>query len=221
MGVVPLSFVPDCSWSDVLSGVPQGSVLGPLLFVCYINDLPDVIHTTVKIFADDTKVFADVSKEGGIRELQEDVQRLEECAMKWQLTFNIDKCKVMHIGLKNPKNDYVMTRDSKEIKLESTILEKDLGVNVDDKLKFDRHTEIQVNKANKMLGMIRRSYTYLDIDSMNSLYKSLIRPLLEYGHNIAYPRYEEDCKLIEGVQRRQLRWCRNYINSHMLTGLKK
>ena len=61
----------------------------------------------------------------------------------------------MHIGLKNPKNDYVMVRNVKEIELESIILEKDLGVNVDNKLKFDRHTEIQVKKANKMLGMIK------------------------------------------------------------------
>eukprot|EP00794_Sanderia_malayensis_P011225 gene11225-12404_t len=175
----------ESTWSDVVSGVPQGSVLGPTLFVCYINDLPEVIHTTVKIFADDTKVFTDVSTEGGIIELQEDIQRLQDWAKKWQLTYNIDKCKVMHIGLKNPKNDYVMVRDGEEIKLESTVLEKDLGVNVDDKLKFDRHTEIQVNKANKMLGMIRRAYTYLDADSMNTLYKSIIRPLLEYGHVIA------------------------------------
>ena len=108
----------------------------------------------------------------------------------------------MHIGLKNPKNDYVMVRNVEEIELESIILEKDLGVNMDNKLKFDRHTEIQVNKANKMLGMIRRAYTYLDTDSMNTLYKSIIRPLLEYGHVIAYPRYEKDCKLIEGVQKR-------------------
>ncbi len=192
----------ESSWSDVLSGVPQGSVLGPLLFVCYINDLPGVIHTNVKIFADDTKLFADVSIEGNIKDVQEDIQRLDVWAKKWQLSYNIDKCKVMHIGVKNPKKYYVMTREGKEIKLESSILEKDLGVNVDEKLKFDRHTEIQVNKANKMLGMIRRSYTYLDKDSMNTLYKSLIRPLLEYGHVIAYPRYEKDCKLIEGVQRR-------------------
>ena len=73
--------------------------------------------------------------------------------------------------LKNPKNDYVMVRNVEEIELESIILEKDLGVNVDNKLKFDGHTEKQVNKANKMLGMIRRAYTYLDTDSMNTLYK--------------------------------------------------
>eukprot|EP00794_Sanderia_malayensis_P001825 gene1825-2049_t len=60
--------------SDVVLGVPQGSVLGSTLFVCYINDLPEVVHTTVKIFADDTKVFTDVSTEGGIIELQEDIQ---------------------------------------------------------------------------------------------------------------------------------------------------
>lgn len=80
--------------------------------------------------------------DGNIKEVQEDIQRLDVWAKKWQLSYNIDKCKVMHIGVKNPKKDYVMTREDKEIKLESSALEKDLGVNVDEKLKFDRHTKI-------------------------------------------------------------------------------
>eukprot|EP00794_Sanderia_malayensis_P019674 gene19674-21620_t len=75
-------------WADVLSGVPQGSVLGPVLFVCYINDLLDEIHTHVKLFADDTKVYADVSKSIKSQELQGDIARLDEWERKWQLAFN-------------------------------------------------------------------------------------------------------------------------------------
>ena len=82
----------ESDWAEVLSGVPQGSVLGPVLFICYINDLPEVIHTTVKMFADDTKVFADVSDASNITEIQEDINRLDEWAKKWQLTFNAGKC---------------------------------------------------------------------------------------------------------------------------------
>ena len=88
------------------------------------------------------------------------------------------------------------------IELEKTSIEKDLGVNVDNELKFSNHTEMQVNKGNKIIGLICRSFTYLDRNSMLTMYKTLVRPLLEYGHTIMYPRYEKDKKLIEGVQRR-------------------
>ena len=87
------------------------------------------------------------------------------------------------------------------IELEKTSIEKDLGVNVDNQLKFSNH-EMQVNKGNKILDLIRRSFTYLDRKSILTMYKTLVRPLLEYGHTIIYPRYEKDKKLIEGVQRR-------------------
>ena len=190
------------SWAEVLSGVPQGSVLGPLLFVVYINDLPEEISTMVRMFADDTKIFVDVSNEVNRDALQDDIMRLSKWAKKWQLSFNVKKCKVMHIGVKNPNHEYTMEHDGKDRVLEITQVERDLGVHVDHKLKFSTHTEIQTNKANKILGLIRRSFTQLEAKSMCMLYKSLIRPLLEYGHSITYPRYEKDKKLIEGVQRR-------------------
>ena len=81
-------------------------------------------------------------------------------------------------------------------------MESNLRVHVDHKLKFSTHTELQTNKANKILGLIRRSYTQLDPKSMCMLYKPQIRPILEYGHSITYPRFEKDKKLIEGVQHR-------------------
>jgi hypothetical protein len=192
----------ESSWADVLSGVPQGSVIGPLLFVIYINDLPEEVHTTVKIFADDTKLFTDISRDQMAQELQNDIHRLDKWAEKWQLKFNADKCKVMHIGQKNQQRSYDMKKRGEMIELEKTIMEKDLGVNIDNQLKFSNHIEMQVNKGNKLLGLIRRSFTYLDRNSMLTMYKTLVRPLIEYGHAIIYPRYEKDKKLIEGVQRR-------------------
>ena len=108
----------------------------------------------------------------------------------------------MHIGGNNPRQDYTIEHDEIDSILEKTEVERDLGVHVDQKLKFSTHTEIQTNKANKILRLIRCSYTQLDPKSMCMLYKSLTRPLLEYGHSITYPRYEKDKKLIEGVQHR-------------------
>ena len=192
----------ESKWADVLSGVPQGSVLGPVLFVCYINDLPDEIHTNVKLFADDTKIYADVSKKNGSEELQEDITRLDEWASKWQLSFNSSKCKVMHIGNKNPQKSYNMRQDSKTVEIEKTEMEKDIGVHVDNDLKFDKHVEIQCGKANKILGMIRRAFTYIDTNSMKHLYTALIRPILEYGHAVTYPRFKKSEILLENVQHR-------------------
>ena len=81
----------ESTWADVLSGVPRGSVIGPLLFVIYLNDLPGEVHSTVKIFADDTTIFTDTSRDEMAHELQEDIHRLDKWAEKWQLTFNADK----------------------------------------------------------------------------------------------------------------------------------
>ena len=88
----------ESKWADVLSGVPQGSVLGPVLFICYINDLPEEVNTTVKLFADDTKLYTKVSEEEGVQDLQDDINSLDRWAREWQLSFNSSKCKVMHIG---------------------------------------------------------------------------------------------------------------------------
>eukprot|EP00794_Sanderia_malayensis_P001171 gene1171-540_t len=137
------------------------------------------------------QVYADVSKSIKSQELQGDITRLDEWARKWQLAFNSSKCKVMHMGNKNPQQSYYMEVDSKTVKLEKTKLEKDIGVHVDNKLKFDRHVEIQCNKANQILGLIRRAFTFIDLDSMKKLYTSLIRPILEYGHAQKYNTHNQ------------------------------
>ena len=114
-----------CSdWAPVSSGVPQGSVLGPLLFVIYINDLPDMTESAIKIFADDTKIY----QEAGQRDrLQADLDRALMWSEKWQLPFNEDKCHVLHIGSSNPLQSYSMRGKY----LEEPEIEKDLGVLVD------------------------------------------------------------------------------------------
>lgn len=187
------------SWKEVLSGVPQGSVIGPILFILFVNDMPDVVHGFIQLFADDAKIFAEMSSVDDQKELQADLDHLQDWALKWQMVFNASKCKVMHLGSKNPRLDYVMDNNTT---LDTISEEKDLGVIVDDALKFDRHTESQVNKANKVLGLIRRSYENLDMDSFKLLYKSLVRSHLEYCNAVTYPQLEKQAKLLEGVQRR-------------------
>ncbi len=85
-------------WANITSGIPQGRVLGPTLFVLFINDLPDVVTSTVQIFTDDTKICRTVNDIGDRILLQEDLNRLHQWSTKWQLKFNAKKCKVMHLG---------------------------------------------------------------------------------------------------------------------------
>ena len=97
----------------------------------------------------------------------------------------------MYLGSRNKCCKYVMEKEGESVELERTSVEKDLGVYIDDDLKLSKHAETQVNKANKLLGLIRRSLTYLDLTSVSILYKALIRPVLEYCHSIVYPRFEK------------------------------
>ena len=90
-------------WSAVTSGVPQGSVLGPVLFIVFISNLPDVVNSKRQMYADDTKVFAEVEKES-VAKLQQNLDSLTDWADCWQLRFNADKCKVLHLGQNNSKH---------------------------------------------------------------------------------------------------------------------
>ena len=90
------------SWSEVVSGVPQGSVLGPILFILYINDLINVVTCDINIFADDTKIYHKTSTRQDCINIQKDIDRLQDWAEKWQLQFHPDKCKVLRIGHGHP-----------------------------------------------------------------------------------------------------------------------
>ena len=119
--------------------------------------------------------------------LQKDLTALEDWANLWQLRFNAQKCKVMHLGTSNGNLSYHNHQDGEEVQLQVTELEKDLGIYIDPGLTFSSHCE---QKVNKLLGMIRRSYTYLDNDTVKALYTSLIWPHLEYGGGGGMERYQ-------------------------------
>ena len=121
------------SWTRVTSGIPQASVLGLLLFVCYVNDMPENITSTAYMFADDTKVYRNIKTHIDREALQSDLSRLEDWSRKWQLRFNADKCKVLHIGRDNEHYEYYMDRDTK---IGVTTNERDLGVQIDPDLKL-------------------------------------------------------------------------------------
>ena len=181
-------------WSRVYSGVPQGSVLGPLLFNIYVNDIPSVVDSQTLMFADDTKIFRKIQSKSDFLQFQQDIDNLFTWSVKWQLKFNILKCFILHLGPDHSYGDYYL--DGVQILPNTTV--KDLGVTMDCYLKFHKHTNLTVTKAN--LGLIRKTFNCREPDMITKLFKSLIRPILEYGNLIWGPHYVADQQAIEGVQ---------------------
>ena len=188
-------------WTEVASGVPQGSVLGPLLFLVYVNDLPDAVHCDIKLFADDAKLFSRVTCDSESALLQADLGALTSWSATWLMPFNQGKCKVLHIGQANQAFQYEMDG----VPLDSTSVEKDLGISIDSELKFREQASSAVAKATRILAVIKRSFALIDKVTLPMLYKSLVRPHLEYGNLIWGPFNRADQRLVERVQRRATR----------------
>ncbi len=190
------------TWSDVCSGVPQGSVIGPILFVIFINDMPHNINNFVSLFADDTKLFGRSTTQSDSDSIQDDLQKLQDWSVKWDLRFNEQKCKSLYLGKNNAKNTYKMGSIQNPVLLEETLAEKDLGITIDNELSFTNHIMQTVKKANQLVGMIRRTFTFLDNETFTKLFTSLVRPVLEYGNSVWSTNLQYLIKDIENVQRR-------------------
>ena len=169
------------TWSEVISGVPQGSVLGPLLFAIFINDLPSLMKNRVLLFADDTKVYSSISHDNPTSSMQDDINTCIGWAEVGQLPFNISKCKLLHIGQNNPRYCYKMNG----VDIIKVNEEKDLGVVINCNLKFHGQCAAVINKANRPLGLIKRTFLTLSENLFVPLYKSLVRPSLYVFWNMA------------------------------------
>ena len=186
------------SWRKVKSGVPQGSVMGPTLFLVYINDLLDGLQSKGKLFADDVKIYATIRGIEDSHQLQSDLNRLEEWSKKWLLKFNGEKCKVMSFGARNPKHDYTLDG----AKLTHSDQEKDLGVLVTTDLKPSAQVSRAAACANSMLGRLRATFTCLNEITLPLLYKALVRPRMEFAIQAWSPYLKKDIEKLEKVQRR-------------------
>ena len=186
------------TWKTVTSGVPQGSVLGPILFIMYINDFPLLLKNTCKMFADDAKIYGKASTITESESIQQDLNRCINWANEWQMFFNKKKCKVMHFGKKNQGYNYYM-EDHKIVEVEE---EKDLGIILSEDLKWRKQVVASAKKANQMIGLVKHTFTFMDKEMFLVLYKTLIRPLLEYCPQVWSPYMEKDINLLENIQRR-------------------
>ena len=204
----------------VLSGIPQGTVLGPLLFVVYINDILDNIDSEGLLFADDAKIFRTITCKNDALLLQQDILQLEAWSDKWLLKFHPDKCHLLSLGkLENIKYCHRYQVNGQEI--EHTFEEKDLGVIVDSELTFAEHITEKVNKANSLVGIIRRSFTHLDPDTFVKIFVAFVRPHLEYGQVIWSPHLRKYINMIEKVQMRATKLINGFQNLSYAERLEK
>ena len=171
----------------------------------YINDIPEAIEGLVKIFADDTKVYRAIESTETPELLQNDVSKSEYWGGEWKMFYNTDKCHHVHIGENTEASKYEMGSGDNRNTIKRVESEKDLGVFIDEKLNFRDHITKKVNIANRNLGIIFRSFAYMDKEMFLNLYKSMVRPHIEYATQVWSPQYKKDKITLENVQRRATR----------------
>lgn len=191
----------------VTSGVPQGSVLGPILFLIYINDLPDQIVSQVRLFADDTAVYLTMEGGDSHRVLQNDLDSLSVWESRWDMEFNPSKCQVVRVtSSRRPINTLYFLHGQV---LEVVTSARYLGVDISSGLSWNSHIDRITVKANRTLGFLKRNIKTKQSKVREMAYNTLVRPQLEYASPIWDPYTKGKILQIEKVQRRAARWTSN------------
>ena len=192
------------SWLSIRAGVPQGSVLGPLLFLIYINDLPEGLNSEVKLFADNTSLFSIVNcVNTSASTLNSDLLKIQDWEYQWKMSFNPNRTteaqEIIFSRKKNATTHPPLFFSNSEIKLSSN--QKHLGLTLDIKLSLNEHIDDKINQANKGVGLLQKLQAILSRNSLLTIYKSFIRPLLDYA-DVIYdqPSNVSFSKRIESVQ---------------------
>ena len=188
---------------SVDSGVPQGTVLGPLLFLLFINDLPSVLDpgTVVRLFADDYRSID--SKQDQLL-LQQDLDALNLRGQCWGMRFNTKKCQIIHIGKQSRHHFYQLNNDI----LKTATELKYLGITLTDDLKWSMHVKQTSTKAHQWLGFVKRNLKGSPYKHREMAYTSLVRSPMEYCRAIWDPVLKRDVDKLERVQRQGARWAK-------------
>ena len=195
----------------VYSGVPQGSILGPILFVMFINDLPEGLSqgTDIALYADDTKIWRPIRSGADHIALQNDIDYLHEWSISNNMRFHIGKCKVLNVSNRSPGifPDSQFRYSLGDNILEYADFEVDLGVNITTRLNFNDHCSKIYSKANQMLGLTRRPCHFVrDPKRRRALYLSLVRSQFEHCSVIWHPHSKTILDRFETIQKRAIKW---------------
>ena len=194
--------------APVESGVPQGTVLGSLMFLCHINDLPDTVKSQVRLFADDCLLYRQIKNQNDHLILQNDLNELEKWAAKWGMRFNAKKCYILSIRQKS----------SRFYQLDGEILQEVnsspyLGITISNDLQWKTHITNIVKKANSTLGFLRRNLKYCPMECKRLAYIALVRSTLEYSAIVWDPYQQQDIQSLEKIQRLAARFIKNDYHS--------
>lgn len=189
-----------------ISGVPQGAVLGPLLFLLFINDLPEVVKSSeYALFADDFKMWRVINSETDCDLLQQDISNIFQWSQNNLLFFNISKCCQVSFTKKLKPINFQYTMNNNPLTLKEMV--SDLGILFDNKLTFKNHIQKVANDSFKILGfIIRNSHNFREKLTLTTLYNSYVRSKLEFGAIIWSPFYKRQIKQIEKVQTKFIRY---------------
>ena len=201
------------------SGVPQGTVLGPLMFLLYINDIGENISSNIKLFADDCLLFRKINKTEDTQALQEDLSKLGNWTGKWQMLFNARKCYTMRIHRKQQPiiHNYIMGGEV----LATVSSQPYLGMEIHEKLSWKPHIKAVAAKANRTLAFIRRNLSLCSTSIKKQAYTTLVRSQLEYGAAIWDPYRQNQIDNLEKVQRRGIRFITgNYSREDSVTAMR-
>jgi len=183
--------------------------LGPLLLIIYINDLVDSCDANLFLFANGAKIFQHINNTVDVLTLQNKLDKFTEWTDKWLVKLNVGKCKNMSVCHKGQGDTITPVYNIKGVALENVDSYKYQGVTDDSHLKFDKHISEKVNKAYMMLGILRRNFKDVSCECFLNLYKTMVRPLLEYTNSIWSPRRVCDLTKIEKVQMKATKYmCR-------------
>ena len=198
------------AWLEVLSGTTQGTVLGFLLFLIFINDLPKKCSqaepsqedaSNIFLLADDTKTFQEIDKDASNhlsnqQTMQERIDRIAQWAQDWKMEINPDKSKIMHIGRNNPGLQYSINGTQ----IESVTVEKDIGFWISDDLSPSTHVSKARSKALGEISRIRRNFSFINKRAFCVLYNQRVRPHLDHGMAACPPATSAESKMLENVQ---------------------
>ena len=190
--------------APVLSGVPQGTVLGPLMFILYINDINANTNCSIRLFADNCLLYRIVNSTSDASHLQWDLNQLCRWADDWQMDFNPSKCYVLSITRKRVPLSYPYTING--VQLEHVKNHPYLGLELDSTLSWNPHMKNTLTKSQRTLNLLRRNLHDCSPKTKETAYKTLVRPTLEYASSAWDPYVGKQVKKLEAVQNKAARF---------------
>ena len=188
----------------MISGVPQGSILGPLLFSIYLNDLANFIHCTFKLFADNVVLYHQIVSYEDCLFLQDNLNAFMRWCQKWLMRLQPSKCEALCISNKRSPPMFTYSCDGQPLQWKKVV--KYLGVHINQHLTWSDHCKAVCSRVTKLLNLLRRMLFCCSPSAKVHCFGALVLPLMQYACPVWLPHYKKDLQLLESVQNRAARW---------------